>query len=628
MASHIYLCALVVLSIVICVDAQLSVFQSILGLYNKEKGLPFRLNRFLGNKPVLSEYDFIVVGAGAAGCVLTNRLTEVPEWKVLVLEAGVDDSMLTDIPILNTYLWWTEHNWGYKAERQPEACLGLQDEVCPWPSGKGMGGGTVINALIYTRGNKGDYDRWAEMGNPGWSYEEVLPYFLKSEKVAIPSLRNSPYHGHSGPLKIDYPPFRTPLLYAFMEAGKEVGYNFVDYHDPDTPLGFSPIQATMYKGRRNGASRTFLHPIRKRKNFHVATKAHVTKILIDPFTKRAYGVEFIKDGRKRVVLARKEIILTAGAFNTPQLLMLSGVGPADHLTEMGIPVIADLPVGNNLQEHLSMAGLTFLVNKGAGLVVNRLLGVQNATQFTLEYFFKGNGPFTMLGCEALGYIKTKYANDTIYPDIEYIFVPASLGTDNGASLRKTMKVTDEIYDAVFKSVGSRDAWTVWPMLLYPKSKGFVRLKSTNPLTPPKIFANFLTEQIDVDVMAAALQTVVDLSKTKAFQKYGSLLHEAPIPGCAHLPFGSHEYWGCSARHITTQLHHQCGTTKMGPPTDPEAVVDPALRVYGVGGLRVMDTSVMPTITGGHTMSTAYMIAEKGADLIKEAWLPLRYHSFK
>lgn len=598
-------------------DAQLNVLEGIVRLY-KERGLNFRENKYLDNKPILSEYDFVVVGAGAAGCVLTNRLTEVPDWKVLLLEAGVDDNYYTDVPVFNTYLWWGEYNWGYQAERSKEACLGLEGETCPWPAGKGMGGGTIINALIYTRGNAGDYDRWASLGNPGWSYNEVLPYFIKSEKVAIPWLRNSPYHGHSGYLSIDYPPDHTPLRDAFMAAGREVGYNFIDYHDPATPIGFSPIQATMRKGRRSGASRSFLHPIRKRKNFHVVTQAHVTKLLVDPGTKRVYGVEFLKNGRKRVVLARKEVILSAGAFNTPQILMLSGIGPRDHLTEMGIPVVTDLPVGNNLQEHIGMAGLTFLVNKGVGLIVSRLLW--NVTTFAGQYLAKGKGPFTTLGCEALGYIKTKYANDTMYPDIEYIFVPASLGTDNGASLRKTMEITDHVYDTVWGDVSGKDAWTVWPMLLYPKSRGFVRLASTNPLTAPKIFANFLTEQIDVDVMAEALQTVVRLSKTKAFQKFGSKLHDVPIPGCEHLTFGSSAYWGCSVRQLTLQLHHQCGTAKMGPPEDPEAVVDPSLRVYGVSGLRVIDTSIIPVITGGHTMATAYMIAEKGADMIKEMWL--------
>ncbi|KAG8305891.1 glucose dehydrogenase [FAD, quinone]-like [Homalodisca vitripennis] len=603
------------------VSGQLSMFDGLLRMYRRQ-GLPFRENRFLGNQPILSEYDFIVVGAGAAGCVVTNRLTEVPDWKVLLLEAGVDDSMFTDVPIFNTYLWWTEHNWLYQTEQQKEACLGLKDKTCPWPAGKGMGGGTIINALIYTRGNTGDYDRWASLGNPGWSYADVLPYFLKSEKVAIPRLQNSPYHGHSGYLNVDYSPYKTPLRDAFMEAGRELGYDFIDYHDPATPIGFSPIQATMYKGRRNGASRTFLHPIKNRKNFHVATQAHVTRILIDPNTKRAYGVEFIKNGRKRVVLARKEVILSAGAFNSPQLMMLSGIGPRDHLTQMGIPVMADLPVGNNLQEHISMAGLTFLVNEGVGLIVSRLLG--NATTFALEYLSRGRGPFTMLGCEALGYIKTKYANSSNFPDIEYIFVPASLALDSGSSLRKTMEITDDLYNAVWKDVGGKDAWTVWPMLLYPKSTGFVRLASTNPLKPPKIIANFLTEKIDVDVMAEALQTVVELSKTRAFQKFGSKLHDVPIPGCAQFPFGSLDYWGCSARYITTQLHHQCCTNKMGPSTDPGAVVDPSLRVYGVSGLRVIDTSVMPVITGGHTMATAYMIAEKGSDLIKEMWLSQRF----
>lgn len=599
------------------IKGQLNFLSYLVKIY-KQRGLPFRDNPLLGNKPILQEYDFIVVGAGPAGCVLTHRLTEVDQWKVLLLEAGLDDSIYSDIPLFNTYFLYTEHNWNYLSEYQETACQGMVGKRCPWPAGKGMGGGTIVNALIYTRGNKYDFDHWASLGNKGWSYEEVLPYFIKSEQVLIPQYKNSTHHGHSGLLGVDFPPFHTPIRDAFMAAGKEVGYEFVDYHDPDTPVGFSPIQATMTNGRRNGASRTFLHSIKKRKNFHVVEQAHVTKILIDPMSKRAYGVEFIKKGRKRKVFVRKEVILAAGAFNTPQILMLSGIGHKDYLEEMGIPVIKNSPVGDNLQEHISMAGLAFMVNQKVGVVTRRYL--QNIPRLALDWIINKRGPWASLGCEALGFIKTKYANDSKYPDIEYIFIPVSLGSDGGASLRVGMGVSDEMYNAVWSKISELDAWSIWPMILYPKSRGKVRLQNTNPLTPPKLYPNFLTHQYDIDVLSEALRLIVELSKTKAFQKLGSVEYKVRFPGCVQHEYGSRDYWACTVRYLTTQLHHQCGTAKMGPASDPGAVVDPALRVYGVSGLRVADTSIMPTITGGHTMAPAYMIGEKAADMIKDTWL--------
>lgn len=595
-----------------------NLLQTVIKAY-KQQGLPLRENIYLGNKPILREYDFIVVGAGAAGSVVTNRLTENPDWTVLLLEAGVDDNIYTDVPILSTYLWWTNYNWLYQTERQNGACLGLLDETCPWPSGKGVGGGTIINAMIYTRGNRRDFDGWAALGNPGWSYDDLLPYFKKTERITIPNLTNSPYHGTKGNVYVEYPAYRSPLLSAFLDAGKEMGYNLVDYNNPNTHVGFAPIQATVRKGKRYGASKAYLQPIKRRKNFHISVQTEVTRVLIDPLTKRAYGVEFIKQGRRRLVYARKEVILSAGAFNTPKLLMLSGIGPRQHLEELGIPVHQDLRVGENLQEHISMAGLTFLVNKPVAIVVRRILA--DFPQNFIDYLLRGKGMLTSLGCEGLGYIKTKYANYTDdVPDIEYIFVPISLASDGGSSLRGTMEITDEIFDAVYRNISHRDSFTIWPMILYPKSKGRVTLASANPTTPPKIFANFLADKRDLDVIVDGLKSAVELSKTKAFRKYGSKLHTVPIPQCAHFGFGTDEYWGCSVQHITTQFHHQCCTAKMGHPSDPEAVVDNQLRVYGVSGLRVVDCSIMPTITGGHTMAPAYMIGEKASDLIKDTWL--------
>ncbi|XP_075221752.1 glucose dehydrogenase [FAD, quinone]-like [Lycorma delicatula] len=606
-----------------CIPAVISepftVMETVLQLY-KKMGIQYREDRYLGNKPLLTEYDFIVIGAGPAGSVVANRLSEIPFWDVLLLESGVDDNVYTDVPILSTYLWFTEYNWNYRMEPIKEACLGLKDQICPWPAGKGMGGGSIINAMIYTRGNFRDFDEWAAMGNDGWSYEDVLPYFKKSEGVNIPGINGSPYHSTKGPLSVEYTSYRSPLLDAFLRAGKEKGYRLVDYNNPSSHIGFSTIQATVKRGKRVSAATAFVRPVRRRKNFHVSQRSHATKILINPDTKRAYGVEFVKKGRKRIILARKEVIVSAGAFNSPQLLMLSGIGHRNHLESLGIPVLQDLPVGDNLQEHLSMAGLTFLVNQTIGTVAKRIL--LKFPALLTQYFKKGEGILTTLGCEGLGYIQTKYANTTSNdrPDIEYIFVPISLASDGGSSLRKTMGITDYLYDSVYKDINGLDSWSIWPMQLYPYSRGYVRLVSRDPFRQPLINGRFLSDERDLLVIVEGLKMALEIADTNAMRRYGSWLHRTPIPQCAEFGFGSDDYWGCSVRHITTQLHHQCGTCKMGPERDSGAVVNPRLQVYGIKGLRVIDTSIIPTIPASHTMAAAYMIGEKGSDLIKETWL--------
>ncbi|KAL1453730.1 hypothetical protein WDU94_010046, partial [Cyamophila willieti] len=568
---------------------------------------------------ILKEYDFIVVGAGPAGCVVTNRLTENLDWKVLLLEAGDEEIVLTDIPETAHYLQFTNYNWNFTTEFQPGACRGLINERCPWPSGRAVGGGSIINNNIYTRGNPNDFDRWLEAGNEGWGYADLLPYFKKSEDIDIPELKRSEFHGVGGPLNIDYPPFTSKLVEAFLESAQEVGLNLTDYNHPDRNLGFSRIQATIQFGRRHSASQAFLVPIAERVNFHIMKKAHVTKILIEPKTKRAFGVEFMKDNKKRVVYAKKEVILSSGAFFSPHLLMLSGVGPRDQLEKFNIPVLADLQVGKNLQEHPAFASLAFTVNREVGLVSGRLIGDLGREMFKS---FTNQGWSTTLGCEGLGYVRTKYNNyPPGVPDIEYIFVPASIVNEEGMGvLRKTMGIPERTVNEVFKNAKNTDAWTIWPMLMYPESRGYVRLKSADPFVYPAVQSNFFQDPLDLLRIVEGIKMVIKLSKTNAFQKYKSKLSTGILPACKQHVYGSDEYWGCCVRQLTMQMHHQVGTCKMGLRRDKTAVVDPRLRVHGIKGLRVIDSSIMPTITGGHTVAPSYMIGEKGADLIKEDWL--------
>ncbi|CAH2005470.1 unnamed protein product [Acanthoscelides obtectus] len=300
------------------------------------------------NKPVDRDevdawYDFVIVGGGTAGSVLANRLSEISSWKVLLLEAGGQETEISDVPILSLYLHKSKLDWGYKTEPSDSACQAMVEKRCSWTRGKVLGGSSVLNTMLYIRGNRRDFDRWAAYGNPGWSFQDVLPYFKKSEDQRNPYLaKDKRYHATGGYQTIQDAPYNTPLGIAFLEAGAEMGYDIRDVNG-DKQTGFALWQYTMRRGARCSAAKAFLRPIRLRKNLHISMYSHVTKILIDPATRRAYGVEFLKNGIKRRVLVRKEVILSAGAINSPHLLMLSGVGPANHLKEKGVPVIHDSP---------------------------------------------------------------------------------------------------------------------------------------------------------------------------------------------------------------------------------------------------------------------------------------------
>lgn len=445
----------------------------------------------------------------------------------------------------------------------------------------------------------------------GWSYEDVLPYFIRAEQTYIKQLNRSPYHGQTGPVAISYSPFFSTLGRAFLESGRSLGYRLVDYNDPNSNLGFSRIQLSMRRGMRVSAGTAYLRPIRHRRNFHITLRSRATKILINPETKRAYGVRYVQNGQERTVYARKEVIVSAGAFNSPQLLMLSGIGHADHLTEMGIPVIQDLPVGDNLMEHVGMHGLVFLVNETNTIILSRVL--RNIVGLSLSYTLFGTGSATNPGPNSIAFVQTKYANQTDRPDIELLYVDAGFTTDAGVLFRRSFEVSDELYDAVYRKADAIDTFSIWPMLLYPKSRGFVRLFNKHPLAKVRIQSNFLKEKLDMDVLVEGIKMAIKVTEQPAFQRYGARLLDVPFPNCLEMEFGSDEYWKCTIRTMTTQFHHQCGTCKMG------AVVDERLRVYGISGLRVVDASIMPSIIAGHTQAPSYMIGEKGAALIKEDW---------
>lgn len=495
----------------------------------------------------------------------------------------------------------------------------MKDQRCNWPRGKAVGGTTVINYMIYTRGNRVDYDRWAAAGNEGWSYDELLPYFMKSEKANL-AFHDPGYHGYKGYLSVEDVPGRSRLLEPFLRGAEQIGHKFTADYNGRNHFGFGYVQSNTMRGHRHSVATAFLKPIKNRKNLHILTDTRATKIIINPDTKRAEGVEYYRKGRKYTVRAKKEVISSAGTYHSPQLLMLSGIGPKEHLQEIGIPVLQDLPVGETMYDHICYPGLAFTVNiTDATLIFNKLLH----PIYTAQWFF-GEGPLTELGgVAALGYIKTNLSKEHIdYADIEIIFVGGALSSDYESGVRRGMDITDEVYNEMFKPLENREAWTAFPMLVHPKSKGYIKLKDKNPFHWPKLYGNYFTDpnNEDIDTMVEGIKEIIRISNSPAMQVVGSTLSKLPVPGCKSIEFGSDEYWRCALRHLTATLHHQVGTCKMGPSNDPEAIVDPSLRVYGIKGLRVVDCSIIPVTLTAHTNAPAIMVGEKAADLIKSDWL--------
>ncbi|XP_055919129.1 4-pyridoxate dehydrogenase-like [Eupeodes corollae] len=589
--------------------------------YNEERVKPVEL-------PTENEcFDFIIVGAGPAGCVLANRLSENPNWTVFLIEAGSTENIVHDIPALTSYLPLTESNWNYTSTPQKKACLGMNDKKCALPRGKLLGGSSGINFMIYNRGNRKDFDRMAEAGNFGWSYEEVLPYFKRSERANLEGLRDSPYHNTSGLQSVEYVKYRTQMAEAFVKASVDLGYPQTDYNG-ESQFGTSFVQATTQNGHRHSAAKAFVLPIlNQRKNLRVLTFATVTKVLIDE-SLSAYGVNFVHQGKSYTIKARKEVILSAGTFNSPQLLMLSGVGPRDVLEAVGIQQLVDLPVGQTMYDHMSHIGPTFTTNStGATLFVDRITPDDNAR-------YQAGDPSTRLssigGVEALTFIRSQQSissNDgDDRPDVELILASVSLASDYGTALKESGNFKDDIYTTGFKSLEGTEHFTIMVMPFHPKSTGRVWLADSNPFTPPLIDPNYFSNYKDIEVMLSGIKEGLRLAETPAMMSINATLFTNPVPGCENFEFGTDDYWRCSIQTLSYTLHHQVATCKMGSSSDPSAVVSPQLKVYGVRKLRVVDTSILPAPPTAHTNAASLMIGEKAADMIKSEWSEDHYVS--
>ncbi|KAK9871997.1 hypothetical protein WA026_015242 [Henosepilachna vigintioctopunctata] len=542
---------------------------------------------------VPEEYDFIIVGAGAAGSVVANRLSEIPEWKILLLEAGGPEDEITRIPGYVLDLLGTKYNWGYKTIPQKNWCLGKPDKRCVLEMGKALGGSTVINGFLYTRGNPRDYDHWSSLGNQGWCFDDVLPYFLKIEDAHLKT-SDKKFHRYGGKVHLENMQDYSPQTEAILKAAYELHIPFVDYNGKEQ-MGIAFSQGTTKRGKRWSAAEGYLKETNSRPNLVIKPFSIVTKVMINPHSKEAYGVKFLNGDKLYAAKARKEVIISAGAINTPKLLQLSGVGPKELLDKFNIQTLKNLKVGTPLRSHLGFPGLTFIYN-------NTKVGKRDQRQDLIDYLKNGRGPLAAIFTDLVAYMKTEVSKDYgNYPDVEILFVPFDHKPDHQEEGQYATSITI--------------------VLMRPKSFGSVNIASRDPLVPPELDINYLSDpqNIDIDTVVAATRLVQKFVKTQSFKKWGAYIDKKVVPQCKGFEYDSDSYWKCAVRHQSYSLRHPIGTAKMGPSQDREAVVDNHLNVYGVGNLRIVDNSIVPIPLTAHMMAPAYMIGEKGSDIIKEFW---------
>lgn len=560
-----------------------------------------------------SHYDYIVVGGGSAGAVVAARLSENPRVHVLLLEAGASESLISDIPVGAISLQGSPIDWKYATEPQEASCFGMVGRRSLWPRGKVLGGSSVLNFMMYVRGNRHDYDNWVHnFGVKGWSYADIFPYFLKAEDNRDPKYAYNGYHSTGGPLTVESPPDLTPVGRAWNQAGSDLKYRVGDSNG-QVQTGFMNPQGTLRRGSRCSTAKAYLRDARKRPNLTVVTFAHVTKILFNS-KRRAVAVNFSRWNITHTVYAKKEIIVSAGSINSPQLLMLSGIGPARHLAQHGIPVLVDLPgVGQNLMDHI-YSPVSFYTTEKVSLNQNRVI-----RPITLgAYLSAGRGPLTALGAiEGISFVHTKYSNTTDWPDIQFHLISGGVVSDQGALIRRAMGATEKLWRAAFEPMVKYDTISFYPVLLHPKSRGYIKLRSSNPFDGPIINPRYLTDDRDVHTLVEGMKIGIQLGNTNSYRRFDAKIYPTIYPGCErYMPLYSDEYLACMARTYTQTIYHPVGTCKMGPAHDRYAVLDDHLRVRGVKGLRVVDASVMPYIVSGNTNAPTIAIAERAADLIK------------
>ncbi|XP_049878383.1 ecdysone oxidase-like [Pectinophora gossypiella] len=562
-------------------------------------------------------FDFIVVGAGSAGAIVAARLSEVTHWKVLLIEAGGDPPPASVIPSMFATLAHTPYDWDYRAQLDKGTGQAHPNGVLFMARGKMLGGSSSSNYEIYSRGVPADYNEWNQIA-PGWDWHTALHYFKKLEGMTDPSVLNDPRNAHlhsaNGPVLISRP---EPNAYfqekneIFLDALEQIGFKRVLENNGPDIFGASRPHFTFANGRRSSTAEAYLRGKNDRLNLRVAKFARAIKILIDPNTNDAYGVRvLLKSGNKINVYANNEVIVSAGSIDSPKLLMLSGIGPKEELQSLGIEVLSDLPVGKNLHDH-AISGLTFAGQPGLETALQNVITIAELDSYPVPIqagFFSLN--------------TSEVNSDNIKPQFQ-IFNTHMGATAAPILVYGCKTVTN--FDAQYCLSAAnpnlyREIDMTQVVLLHPKSRGQVKLQSTNPLDDLIIEPGYFRDEDDVITFAEGVKFMTNIARTSYFKKVGGFIAQLDVAGCKGLKWGTDRYWRCYVKNAATSLLHPVGTCAMGP----QGVVDERLRVHGISNLRVIDASVMPKITSGNTNAPTMMIGERSSDLIKEDYFGFEF----
>ncbi|XP_045497677.1 glucose dehydrogenase [FAD, quinone]-like [Colias croceus] len=526
----------------------------------------YYIDLFYSIQDIESEYDFIIVGSGTAGSLIAHRLATETNHTFIVLEAGGKSNPLFEIPIFGPLLHGSVYDWQYETVRQDNACLAMVGNKCKHIQGRILGGSAKLNNMIHVKGNISHYVDWFH-GKYSEQYIKEQFNFIENNILQLNKLQ-----------------FSSELSSNILKAAKELGYEV----NSDLKVGFSEPILSQIKGKRWAISDILV-------NKYVRVNTIVEQLLIH--NNKCKGVQLAN----KKVYAKKGVILSAGTYNSPKILQLSGIGPGPLLNSLDIPLVKELPVGKNLQDH---------IGTGLDLVLfNESLSLNSFTIYNpwhiFQYFIFGKGPYTTPGCEAIGFISTK---NSTQPEIEFMVLPVGISSDKGSHLRKSFMLKEDVWNNYFAKVFDKHAITVLATLLHPKSRGKVRIQNKDPYTPPLIDPKYFTNKEDVNTLIEAVKFINKLVITEAMVSSGAYLNDNPFPGCQHHEFFSNSYLECYVRHLTLSSFHPVGTCSMGLPGTKNAVVDTSFKVIGIDNLYVVDGSVLPTLPSGNINAAIAMVA--------------------
>ncbi|XP_015795596.1 glucose dehydrogenase [FAD, quinone] [Tetranychus urticae] len=579
-----------------------------------------KLSKTFNNDYWEKSYDYIIVGASAAGCVLANRLSEDPNKKVLLLEAGGPTPSLSEIPALSNIFQGSVYSWNFKTVQQEKSCFSMHDRRCRFIRGKGLGGTTMFDSMIYLRGHPDEYNSWSTLGLREWRWEKNFPYFIKVEQKRDANLYDTNRnYGTNGYLPVNLDPFENIVTKSIRTAAAELGLPYGDPNAVSNVINARP-QFTHFNGTRFSASKAYLEPIMHRPNLKILTFSRVNRVIFDG--KRAIGVEFNRHGLNHFVATHREVILSAGPINSPKILMLSGIGPRQLIEEHRMEVIADLKgVGKNLVSPLCAFSLSYKLEN----VPRSILKDQYDYDTINEYVEYGKGRLATTGYDSITIAQSNVYghNDTgHWPDIALLLYSGGLVADDGLFFRKNIGLNSDVWAKVFEPNIKTPSFTLAACLARPRSRGTVNIISADPDDDPDIDPKYNEHPSDLQSLTNALKLAKNLGKTRVFRDLGAVPYSDKLPTCREFALYTEPYLACSAQSLTVPSEYISGTCRMGDPKDPFAVVDQNLKVLGgIIGLRVADASVFPS-PPGLSSGPEYMLGERLADIIRSRRPPI------